>query len=264
MNKIIMIVKIELYKLICQRYFLILLCGFILFLMGFGWIRLKISGYMETPLSGFQLAAFIVSAGANLLVLIMIILSSSALASERSYRTLSLLCVRPVSRMQLVSGKLLYVFCVAVFLLLLLFIVSLVTGACLIGLESLSENEYIIYSFLQLLKHYMAGFWFSILPVLTWCSIAFFLSTLIDSPLWANASSLFIFFCFYLLLPFDEFIYFTPSQFLNAGMGMMCKITQGLPAIWEPFYRLSLFSFIYVLVFSCLPVILFQKKDILG
>lgn len=263
MKNIIMILKIELYKLICQRYFLILISGFILFLVGFGWIRLKVAGYSDTSLSGFQLAAFIASTGSNLLTLIMIILSGSAMATERSYGTLNIICVRPIPRGRLISGKFLYIFSVALMLIILLFIVSLSTGAGLIGLESLTEDEYVIYSFSQLLKHYIAGFCFSILPVLAWCSIAFFLSTLITSPVWANASSLILFFAFYLLLPFDEFAYFTPNQFLNAGMTMMSKITYGLPAIWEPVYQLSFYSFIYVLVFSCLSVLFFKKKDII-
>ncbi len=259
-----MVLKTELYKLIHQRYFIILVFAFTLFLVGLGWIRLKVAVYTGTPLSGFQLAAFIASTGSNLLTLIMIILSVSALASEHSQGSLDLICIRPVPRSRLISGKLLYLFSVALMLIILLFVVSLITGGGLTGLESLAEEEYIIYSFSQLLKHYTAGFFFSIFPVFAWCSIAFFFSTLIKSPLWASASSLILFFAFYLLLPFDELISFTPNQFLNESMEMMSKITYGLPAIWEPLYKLSFYSFIYVLIFSFLSILLFQKEDILS
>lgn len=258
-----MVLKTELYKLICQRYFIILVFVFTLFLAGLGWIRLKVAGYTGTQLSGFQLAAFIVSTGSNLLTLIMIILSVSALASEQSQRSLDLICTRPVARSRLISGKLFYLFSVALMLMILLFGVSLLVGAGLVGLESLAEDKYIIYSFSQLLKHYATGFCFAVLPVFAWCSIAFFFSTIVTSPLWANASSLILFFVFYLLLPFDEIVNFTPSQFLNTGMEMMSKITYGLPAIWEPLSRLTFYSLIYVLIFSSLSIMLFQKKDIL-
>ncbi len=258
-----MILKIELYKLLCQRYFIILIFGFIFFLAGLGWIRLKVAGYTDTQMSGFQLAAFIVSTGSNLLTLIMIILSVSALASEQSQGSLDLICTRPVPRSRLISGKLLYLFSVALMLLILLFGFSLLVGAGLAGLESLAEGEYIIYSFSQLLKRYAAGFYFAVLPLFAWCSIAFFFSTLIKSPLWANASSLILFFAFYLLLPFDEIVNFTPNQFLNASMEMMSKITYGLPALCEPLHRLSFYSLIYVLILSFLSILFFRKKDIL-
>lgn len=258
-----MILKNELYKLICQRYFVLMTIGFIVFLAGLGWIRLKVAGYTDTQLSGFQLAAFIVTTGSNLLVLIMIILSGSAIASERSQGNLDLICVRPIPRGQIISGKLLYLFSVALMLMIILFIVSLIAGACLAGLEPLKEDEYIIYSFSQLLEHYVTGFYFSILPVFAWCSIAFFFSIVITGPVWANASSLFLFFAFYLFLPFDELANFTPSQFLNTGMEMMSKITYGLPAIWESIYKLSFYSLIYILIFSLLSILLFQKKDLL-
>ncbi len=246
-----------------QRYFLILILGFIIFLAGLGWIRLRVAGYTGAQMSGFQLASFMVSTGVNLLTLIMIILSGSAIASERSQGNLDLICVRPIPRGHMISGKLLSLFSIAFVLLFLLFVVSLGTGFCLIGLESLSEDEYIIYSFSQLLKHYTAGFCFAVLPVFAWCSIAFFFSTLVKSPLWVNASTLILFFAFYLLLPFDELVNFTPNQFLNAGMEMMSKITYGLPAIWEPLHRLTFYSLIYVLIFSILSILLFRKKDIL-
>lgn len=263
MKNIIMILKTELYKLICQRYFFILIIGFILFLAGLGWVRLKVAGYTDTQLSGFQLAAFLVSTGSNLLVLIMIILSGSAIASERSQGNLDLICVRSVPRGQIISGKLLYLFSVALMLLILLFVISLATGAGLAGLQSLAEGEYTIYHFSQLLGHYATGFCFSVLPVFAWCSIAFFFSILITSPVWANASSLILFFAFYLLLPFDEIINFTPNRFLNVAMEMMSKITYGLPALWEHLYRLSFYSLIYVSVFSFLSILVFRRQDIL-
>ena len=262
MKNIMLTLKVELYKLVCQRYSVILVFGFILFLVALGWVRLKVAGYSDIQISGFQLAAFIVSTGSNLLTLIMIFLSGALVSSERSQGNLDLVCVRSVLRSQLISGKLLHLFSVALMLMILLFAMGLLSGAALIGLESMMENGYVIYSFSELLRHYAMGFCFAAPPVFAWCSIALFFSILIESSLWANASSLVLFFAFYLLLPFNEIVGFTPNQFLNASMEMMGRITCGLPSNWGSINVAPLSSTIYVLIFSFLSILLFRKKDI--
>lgn len=263
MKNIFTVFKIEIYKLLCQRYFIILVSGFILSIIGFGWVRIKVAGLSGLSLSGFQLAAFTASTGGSLLTLIMIILSGSAIASERSYGTLNLICLRPVPRGVLLWGKLFSLYSVSLFLLAVLLVSGLAAGMMFSGLEALSENDYVIYSFSELLRNYLTGFMFSLLPVFAWCSVAFFLSVVITGHIWANAISLVLFFAFYLLLPFDEIISFTPNQFFNAGMDMISKITYGLPAVWSPHYRYSFFAFLYVLFFSIASVIIFRKKDVL-
>nr|WP_150960308.1 ABC transporter permease [Aneurinibacillus sp. XH2] len=201
----------------------------------------------------------------SFITLFTVIIASDSVAREYSWGTMKLLLIRPVSRSRILLAKYLSVLMFAVFLLILLFVVSVLAGGFKFGIhKALSPYLYVVNGEVKegsILLHLLQIYGLKSVHLLMIVTFAFTISTLFKNGTLAVACAIVLMFTGNALVLFFsgyswvKYLLFTHTNLLPylEGSAPMEGLTPGFSIL-----MLAL----YYLLFIALSWIVFSRRDV--
>jgi len=265
-SKIILLVKIEIGKLLKQRFIFFLFL--FLVIVQFLWALLRnqlpeIGGLGILEANGFQIISFCSSWTLKFSPVLMIV-AVMLLSTEKTYGTLKTVLTRPVSRTEFILSKVITVFLITVAAIAVIALVAFLTGLLFFGLEDIKEGDYVLYTWQNTVLNFILAYIISVLPVFVLCMLGFFISTFIKETGAAIGASIGIYLLLWIVSQYEPVSKFLFTAFLAFPFDIVGEMAKGLTISWKPgIYHLLLNNALYSVLFIGLSIVNFNRKDIL-
>ncbi|HRG58785.1 MAG TPA: ABC transporter permease subunit [Bacteroidia bacterium] len=193
------------------------------------------------------------------------LVAGDLIAGEASAGTLRILLFRPISRTQVILAKfsaiLIYVFAIVVFMAVL----SIGTGLLIFGEGDLFVMKDMIYIFesTDSLWRILASYAFSFLSMSMVASLAFMLSSFVDSSQGPTIMTMSIIIVFMIISSVDFSIFRAIKPFMfTSYMGAWREFFTD-PVDWQKIYKAIIALLMHITLFLGITTLYFRKKDIL-
>ena len=264
--RICILVKIEIEKLLKQRFIFFIFLFLILIQFLWAILRNQLPGIQNLGIyeaNGFQIMSFCSSWTLKFSPVLMII-SIMLLSLENTYGTLKSVLTRSVTRTEFIVSKIITIFIVVFLSILIIGIFAFLIGSIFFGLGDIKEGEYIIYGWEKISLNFILAYVISILPVFALCMFGFFISTLIKETGAAIGVATGLYIIIWILSQYEPINHFMLNSYLSFPFDTAGDMAKGLSISWAPgLYYLLINTVIYISVFTGLSIINFNKKDIL-
>jgi ABC-2 type transport system permease protein len=202
----------------------------------------------------------------GVITLFIIIIASSIVSQEYSWGTIKLLLMRPVHRWKFLLAKFVAVIVNAFYLFILLFVLSLLVGILVFGLETTTlRYVYTINGDMKdvfIFTHFLQYFGSKFIGLVMIASFAFMISTIFKRNTLAVALSIFIQFAGSLTSSvlnimdkdISKYIFFTNTNLYQYVEG---TTPEGLTLMFS-----IIVLFVYFILFKLIAFLLFEKRDI--
>ncbi|MFC7062873.1 DUF2705 family protein [Halobacillus seohaensis] len=197
--------------------------------------------------------------------LLTIIVAASIIANEYRWGTIKLLLIRPISRTKILAAKFVSVLIYSATMLLLLYVLSFITGAALFGFASLDQP----YLFMQngevhqapIFQHTVSQYLLSSVNLLMMTTFAFMISTVFKNSALAIGVAIFLMMSGNMIVGFfsdKEWAKFI--LFANTDLNQFFTGTPLIPDLTLGFSITVLI--VYLILFLGLSWVFFTKRDV--
>lgn len=266
-KRILIIIKIELEKLLRQR-FVYTLFGFVVLLVIIASIfRQQLSNIESLNLSqsnGFEMMASASKWGLRLGAYLFLLLSIHLLSDEYADHTLKTILTRPIQRSEYILGKSGVILILTCVLMLILAASSFICAMLFSEFGDLTERGYVFYTWGRLARQFFYAYLLLIPTMLTVGLLGLFISVLIQKSGTAIVSGLGLLFLLNIVTVIDEIKNFVFTTFLLFPLETVSKMASRLYPQWTPgLYWLFGNALIYSGLFIYFSIWIFKKRDIL-
>jgi len=193
------------------------------------------------------------------------LVAGDLIAGEASTGTLRILLIRPISRTQIVLAKFLAILIYVLSVVLFMAVLSIGSGLLIFGEGDLFVMKDMLYIFesSDSLWRIMASFIFSFLSMSMVASLAFMLSSLVDSSLGPIIMTMSIIIVFMIASSIDLSIFRAVKPFMfTTYMGAWREFFSD-PVNWAKIYKASIALMVHIFIFLGFTIWHFNRKDIL-
>jgi len=193
------------------------------------------------------------------------LVAGDLIAGEASTGTLRILLIRPISRTQIVLAKFLAILIYVLSVVLFMAVLSIGSGLLIFGEGDLFVMKDMLYIFesSDSLWRIMASFIFSFLSMSMVASLAFMLSSLVDSSLGPIIMTMSIIIVFMIVSSIDLSIFRAVKPFMfTTYMGAWREFFSD-PVNWAKIYKASIALMVHIFIFLGFTIWHFNRKDIL-
>jgi len=200
-----------------------------------------------------------------LIVLFTIIVAAGSVASEFSWGTIKLLLIRPASRTKILLSKYLTTLMFAFYLLLILFVVSLLLGILLFGIGAISQPSLAVIDGQVIEKSMVlkvfASYGLNCVQLIMMVTLAFMISSVFRSSSMAIGIAIFLMF-----VGAQVTFFLTSFNWAKYILFAHIDLTQHLDG--APLFEGTTMAFsisvlvVYFLVFNLLSWLVFTKRDV--
>lgn len=200
------------------------------------------------------------------IILITLIIAAEMVSREYTDGTMKLLLIRPHSRMAILLSKYLAIVLFCIFSLLLTLISAGVTDVLMYGLGDIHATDLFInqqgqIAQLSVLAETMKFYLTSILPIMSYATIAFAISTILRNSALAVGCSLFLMVCGNMMIEAtSKFAFLKYLPFSNSDMSLYIYHLQPRPEMTMGFSLAILL--IYMVVLFAISMMVFKKRDV--
>jgi ABC-2 type transport system permease protein len=200
------------------------------------------------------------------ITLFTVVVAAGAVASEFSWGTIKLLLIRPASRGKILLAKYISTILFALFMLVLLFITSMLIGAILFGFENVNQ-PYLAYRDGQVIEIAMMSQLLSVyglnsIQLIMLVTFAFMMSTVFRSSSLAIGLAIFLMFMGGQVTAIIAQKYEWAKYILFANIDLTQYI-DGVPMVEGMTMTFSVIMLIvYFIIFNALSWIIFKKRDV--
>jgi ABC-2 type transport system permease protein len=200
------------------------------------------------------------------ITLFTVVVAAGAVASEFSWGTIKLLLIRPASRGKILLAKYISTILFALFMLVLLFITSMLTGAILFGFENVNQ-PYLAYrdgqvTEMAMMSHLLSVYGLNSIQLIMLVTFAFMMSTVFRSSSLAIGLAIFLMFMGGQVTAIIAQKYEWAKYILFANIDLTQYI-DGVPLVEGMTMTFSVTMLIvYFIIFNALSWIIFNKRDV--
>ena len=218
-------------------------------------------------LNGYWISYIILNALTIHIPFLITLIAADLLAGEATAGTYRILVTRPVSRMQIVSSKIIAGMVYTGSLILFLAFMSLVVGLIIFGSGELivtGNQSIIIFEKSDIIWRFLLAYGFAILSMTVVCSLAILFSSLVENAIGPIVSTMAVIIIFIILSAFDVEILreIRPYLFTNYMLDWREFFNDPLDFA-EITKSVSVLSG-HIIVFFAATTLIFNKKDILS
>ena len=203
----------------------------------------------------------------QIITLFTIVVGAGMVASEFSWGTIKLLLIRPVSRSKILLAKYLTTLLFAVVMLVILFLVSFITGGTLFGLANVSQ-PYLAFSEGKVVEvsqvyNILSTYGFSSVMLIMMVTFAFMMSTIFRTSSLAIGLSMFLMFMGSQLVAVLASFGYTWAKYILFANTDLKLYFDGIPPVEGMTLGFSVTMLaIYFIVFNFLAWFIFNKRDV--
>jgi ABC-type transport system involved in multi-copper enzyme maturation permease subunit len=213
--------------------------------------------------TGYQVAASSLQISVQMLVLIILAISCISISEEISSGTVKLILVRGVRRCDFVLGKYLTLMYIGIVLVILMNVLGLGLGHVFGGLGPLKEGEFLLHSSMELAKDFAKCMLLTIPPMITLIAFGVFVSILIKGSGGAVGVGVVSYFFLQILSQLNPIQKYIFTNYLSLPVDKLAKIVDGtyMDLLRDMYWNFGV-SIISIVIFVCLSIIIFNKKDL--
>jgi ABC-2 type transport system permease protein len=187
--------------------------------------------------------------------LLSMIIAGDIVSSEFEKGTIKLLLIRPVNRIKILSSKYMTVLMVVVFFVTIQLLISLLLGVVFFSGTLFDIDQTVLFG--------LASYFFKLIEIIVYCTIAFCLSTLSRSSVFSIAISIFLFFTSGALMTVLEHFNYQAGKYLLFANTNLMPYFSGNPIFEGMTLGFSILNIIlYMSFFSLLSFLSFSKRNI--
>ncbi len=261
--RIVKLVQNEIYKIIKQKitYFSIICCCGIVVFWGIG------TDYFfpenVQPGAGYFFLLISTQTALNFLgVLLILIFSSILISSEASSRTLQMMMVNPVSRLELFLSKIIAGMIFSFLLLLSIVITSLIFGGIHFGYGDFVEKGLILFTKSQIFLEIFYCFLIILFPLLAFSCYGLLISVITNNVAYAIGVSVGTIIFLDIIRERLNLSPYLFQSYIETPFKIVKSITEGFKVNWKPeiFYCIGI-PLIWAIGCFSIGIFIFVRKD---
>ena len=263
MNKLPILIKIELEKIIRKRSVLWIVLAVLAIQIGAGFFEHSARLANDDLGTGFQVTVFSLKICLQLLALIILAYSSMTLSEEIATGTAKMILVRDVKRRNFILGKFIALACLSTVLVVFYHLVSLVLGYFFGGLMAIKEGDYLLFSASELSTAFFGGMGLTVVAMIALVAFGCFVSILIKGSGGAVATAIVIYFFMQILSQMNLIQKYLFTRYLLLPVDNMARLVEGIYVDWARYVWWAVgVSAVSVVVFLTLSIVIFNKRDV--
>jgi ABC-2 type transport system permease protein len=215
-------------------------------------------------LNGYLMSYIVLGALGIHIPFLITLVAGDLLAGEATAGTYRMLLTRPITRMQLLTAKVLAGTVYTILMVLFLAIMSLVLGVILFGSGELIviTDVLVIFSRDDILWRFMIAYGIATLSMMVVTSMAFFFSSLVENAIGPIVSTMAVIIVFYILSNIDIELLQTIKPYMFTTYMQSWRVIFTTPVEMDELYQAIGVLSLHIGVFLSLTFYLFSKKDI--
>ena len=215
-------------------------------------------------LNGYLISFIVMGAIGIHIPFLITLVAGDLLAGEATAGTYRMLLTRPITRMQLLSAKVMAGTIYTILMVLFLAVVSLGLGVILFGTGELIviTDVLIIFAREDILWRFMIAYGIATLSMMVVTSMAFFLSSLVENAIGPIVSTMAVIIVFYILSAIDIELLQNIKPYLFTTYMQSWRVIFTTPVEMSELYQAVGVLSLHIVLFLSLTFYLFSKKDI--
>ena len=263
MSKLPILIKTELEKLIRKRSTFLIVFIILGIQIAAAFFEHSTRLTSDDLGTGFQVSVFSLKICLQLLALILLVLSSMTLSEEIATGTAKIILVRGVKRRNFILGKFIALVLVGTVLVVFYHLAGLILGHFLGGLVAIKEGEFLLFTAADLFKGFLGGMFLTLFSMIALVALGCFVSILIKGSGGAVGTGIVIYFFMQILSQIDLFQKYLFTRYLFLPIDNMAKLAEGIYVDWARYaWWTAGVSSASVLIFLCLGIVIFNKRDV--
>jgi ABC-type transport system involved in multi-copper enzyme maturation permease subunit len=263
MNKLPILIKIELEKITHKRSVLWIVLAVLAIQIGAGFFEHSARLANDDLGTGFQVTTFSLKICLQLLALIVLAYSSMSLSEEIATGTAKIILVRDVKRRNFILGKFIALVCLSTTIVVICHLISLALGHFFGGLVAIKEGDYLLFSASELSQAFFGGMGLTVVAFFALIAFGCFISILIKGSGGAVATAIVIYFLMQILSQMNLFQKYFFTRYLLLPVDNMARLVEGIYVDWARYAWWTIgVSAASVLVFLALGIFIFNKRDV--
>ena len=203
----------------------------------------------------------------SLISLFTIIVAGGIVANEFSKGTIKLLLIRPYKRWKILTSKYLSVLLYCIFMIIILFIISFITGGLLFGFKGVSQPYIAYYNGniheVNMVAHVFGVYGLSCINLLMMVSFAFMISTVFRNSALSIGLAIFLTFVGSNITAVLAMLKVNWAKYILFANTDLTQYIDGIPLIDGMTMQFSIIVLIiYFLLFNSISYIGFKKRDV--
>ncbi len=215
-------------------------------------------------LNGYLISFIVMGAIGIHIPFLITLVAGDLLAGEATAGTYRMLLTRPITRMQLLSAKVMAGTIYTILMVLFLAVVSLGLGVILFGTGELIviTDVLIIFAREDILWRFMIAYGIATLSMMVVTSMAFFFSSLVENAIGPIVSTMAVIIVFYILSAIDIVLLQNIKPYLFTTYMQSWRVIFTTPVEMSELYQAVGVLSLHIVLFLSLTFYLFSKKDI--
>lgn len=215
-------------------------------------------------LNGYLISFIVMGAIGIHIPFLITLVAGDLLAGEATAGTYRMLLTRPITRMQLLSAKVMAGTIYTILMVMFLAVVSLGLGVILFGTGELIviTDVLIIFAREDILWRFMIAYGIATLSMMVVTSMAFFFSSLVENAIGPIVSTMAVIIVFYILSAIDIELLQNIKPYLFTTYMQSWRVIFTTPVEMSELYQAIGVLSLHIVVFLSLTFYLFSKKDI--
>jgi len=215
-------------------------------------------------LNGYLISFIVMGAIGIHIPFLITLVAGDLLAGEATAGTYRMLLTRPITRMQLLSAKVVAGTIYTILMVLFLAVVSLGLGVILFGTGELIviTDVLIIFAREDILWRFMIAYGIATLSMMVVTSMAFFFSSLVENAIGPIVSTMAVIIVFYILSAIDIELLQNIKPYLFTTYMQSWRVIFTTPVEMSELYQAVGVLSLHIVLFLSLTFYLFSKKDI--
>lgn len=215
-------------------------------------------------LNGYLISFIVMGAIGIHIPFLITLVAGDLLAGEATAGTYRMLLTRPITRMQLLSAKVMAGTIYTILMVLFLAVVSLGLGVILFGTGELIviTDVLIIFAREDILGRFMIAYGIATLSMMVVTSMAFFFSSLVENAIGPIVSTMAVIIVFYILSAIDIELLQNIKPYLFTTYMQSWRVIFTTPVEMSELYQAVGVLSLHIVLFLSLTFYLFSKKDI--
>ncbi len=215
-------------------------------------------------LNGYLISFIVMGAIGIHIPFLITLVAGDLLAGEATAGTYRMLLTRPITRMQLLSAKVMAGTIYTILMVMFLAVVSLGLGVILFGTGELIviTDVLIIFAREDILWRFMIAYGIATLSMMVVTSMAFFFSSLVENAIGPIVSTMAVIIVFYILSAIDIELLQNIKPYLFTTYMQSWRVIFTTPVEMSELYQAVGVLSLHIVLFLSLTFYLFSKKDI--
>ncbi len=212
--------------------------------------------------SGFLLLSEVLNFIYPLLSFLIAILGTLIFSSEYDYKTLPMLLIGRISRKIVIISKVLTIFFITLFILLSVFLFSILAGFIFSNFKSLEIKGYVIRDSLSLWKIVFLTFFLLFISFFAYGIMGFLVGVILKYTLPSIFLTFSLVFLFTLFSFFPGIKNYVFSSYSQMPIESMLKMSKGINISYKWISNFLIFHLVYILIFIFSTFFIFEGREI--